>query len=358
MIWDWGGRGWLFVCCEGGPAKGFRWRAQTRGSAKELGLVCTTHQVRLTRLYLLQDCSHLMPLRLRLQLLFRSSQSRCYSSSTRFRNVKTVRHEDGDIFDSDDPLFDKDRPLVFRAYFRSMPVISNWFTVSEGVHRLNTRHLEPFGEIYVPLELTGDAQFEPCRGPLSLLIRHMTSLQESDLNLYLAQCSLEDLPSELSEQLPMPDLVYRIGKGDVYGSSLWMGRPPTYTPFHRDPNPNLFVQLAGTKVVRLMAPNVGQRVYKRVGKGDANLRGDEMMVGDERAKMDEEVWGEGADEPSEGWEAKLQSGDGLYIPLGWWHSVRGVDEGRMGANASVSLLDVVLLGVLIGAARSIGGSDE
>jgi hypothetical protein len=33
-----------------------------------------------------------------------------------------------------------------------------------------------------------------------------------------------------------------------------IGHPPTYTPLHRDPNPNIFVQLAGEKVVRLLAP--------------------------------------------------------------------------------------------------------
>lgn len=156
------------------------------------------------------------------------------------------------------------------------------------------------------------------------------------MRLYLAQCPLEDLPEQLQSDLPKPDLISKIGKGDIYGSSLWAGRPPTRTPLHRDPNPNLFVQLAGTKVVRLMKPDAGRKLYMSVrSSGHAHMRGEEMMVGDENARLEEAVWGDdgSANRGVHGWEAVLESGDGLYIPLGWWHSVRGVGSG---VNASVN----------------------
>jgi hypothetical protein len=138
------------------------------------------------------------------------------------------------------------------------------------------------------------------------------------------------------------------GRGDIYDTNLWIGLAPTYTPLHRDPNPNLFVQLAGTKIVRLFEPVVGADIFKRVQKeaganASAVFRGDEMMKGQERELLENEVWG---DKPCEntanravGYEVQLGRGDGLFIPNGWWHSIKGVGEGITG-SASTHRLDL------------------
>jgi hypothetical protein len=177
----------------------------------------------------------------------------------------------------------------------------------------------------------------------------MAEITPQSTRLYLAQCQLLDLPPILRADFPAPDLVSRAGKGDVYDTNVWIGHPPTYTPLHRDPNPNLFVQLAGEKVVRLLAPVDGQAVFgavrRRLGKsGDreaAAIRGEEMMVGQERVLLDEMVWGSpvsaGRDRAGAGvgFEARLGVGEGLFIPKGWWHSIKGVGKG---VTASVSTL--------------------
>jgi hypothetical protein len=164
--------------------------------------------------------------------------------------------------------------------------------------------------------------------------------------LYLAQCQLLDLPPILRADVPTPDIVAHAGKGDVYDANVWIGHPPTYTPLHRDPNPNLFVQLAGRKIVRLLAPEDGQAVFagvrRQLGKssdrGAAAIRGEEMMQGEERALLDDMVWGApvSAGSDGKGVEAVLGAGDGLFIPKGWWHSIKGVGEG-VTASVSTSL---------------------
>lgn len=143
--------------------------------------------------------------------------------------------------------------------------------------------------------------------------------------------------------MPIPDLVTRSGRGDVYGSSVWLGQAPTDTPLHRDPNPNLLVQLAGTKVVRLLPPPVGLALFERVREeivrrgaarasmAAAAMRGDEMMQGPEKSAFEREVWGGVGAEVEGLWEVELGAGDGLFIPLGWWHSVKGVGEGMTGS---------------------------
>lgn len=176
--------------------------------------------------------------------------------------------------------------------------------------------------------------------------------------LYVAQAPLNDLPQELQSDLPVPKIVKYAGKGDTYGSSIWLGLEPTYTPLHRDPNPNLFIQLCGNKVVRLLPPANGDRLFRQVqtklGRtlhSNSRLRGPEMMDGPERDLMHEVVWqkdgllgeqaSQGTEETSPGilsskmQEAILRPGDAIFIPKGWWHSVKSEDgAGRL--NASVN----------------------
>jgi hypothetical protein len=237
-----------------------------------------------------------------------------------------------------------------------LPAIWKWFmppTVEHGHRELNTTYLGIHGSAIVPLELTRfnatstvaekRVAFERFEAPLSLLLSHMTGSDQS-LSLYLAQCALDDLPTGLQADLPTPELLSTLGHGraDIYGSSLWMGRPPTKTPLHRDPNPNLFVQLAGRKVVRLMEPDHGRRLYERLrtGAGHAHMRGDEMMMGREMERLESAVWDDGTGDDgtgdmqdASGVEATLESGDALLIPLGWWHAVHGLGESP---NASVN----------------------
>lgn len=171
--------------------------------------------------------------------------------------------------------------------------------------------------------------------PLSLFLHAARSRNPKVRNLYIAQAQLLDLPHELRMDLPTPELVLKTGKGDVYDANLWLGIPPTYTPLHRDPNPNLFVQLRGCKCVRMFPGRVGGEMFRvareRVRGGEGNLRGSEMMEGREREVMDGLVWG--ADGSGLGREVVVREGEGLFVPRGWWHCV--VSEGQ-GVNGSVN----------------------
>lgn len=171
--------------------------------------------------------------------------------------------------------------------------------------------------------------FHRFNAPLSLFLQACRATPSHIISprLYIAQAQIADLPKELQDDLPTPRIVKEGGKGDIYDANIWMGVPPTYTPLHKDPNPNLFVQLASSKRARLFEASVGSAIYRdvqqRIGQyGSASLRGDEMMEGPERGVLDDAVWGNGV--KGEGYEAMVNPGDALFIPKGWWHSIKSV----------------------------------
>lgn len=294
-----------------------------------------------------------------------------------YRTLEALQNVDVDTFRQQ--YFAPEHPVVLpRSQFRDLPAVKNWFestnsrsgATSGPETRLNLEYLEKHAaDAFVPLELTelgvssscgnriGNlsqqasasdvVSFRQFHAPLTLFLEWMRTAETSpqSTRLYLAQCQLLDLPHVLRDDFPTPDIVSKAGKGDIYDTNVWIGHPPTYTPLHRDPNPNLFVQLAGQKVVRLLAPLEGQALFSSIrrqlgksgGKDAAAIRGEEMMQGQERALLDERVWGDSASADTEGsgYEAHLEAGDGLFIPKGWWHSIKGVGEG---VTASVSVL--------------------
>ncbi|KAL2149301.1 hypothetical protein VTH82DRAFT_8649 [Thermothelomyces myriococcoides] len=164
--------------------------------------------------------------------------------------------------------------------------------------------------------------------------------------LYVAQMPLTDLPPRLQPDVATPELLAAPPTPeapyvcDIYSSSLWLGLQPTFTPWHRDPNDNLFCQLVGAKTVRLSPPEAGEQLFRTVtaalGKpgASATIRDEEMMNGAERRAWREAVWGPTA--PTSVLETTVGARDMLLIPRGWWHSVESTGGQKGDLNVSVN----------------------
>ena len=229
------------------------------------------------------------------------------------------------------------RPVLIPKAFH-LPAARTWLLPGD-TPMLNHSYLAPFADTtLVPLELTrgphgqADSFQRVPLAPLSLFLAYaaLPAQERSERRFYIAQAPLSALPHTLQADFPTPHLVREAGSGDVYGTSLWMGMGGSCTPLHRDPNPNLLVQLAGKKRVRLVEDSVGRGILERVrrssGTGIArgnNVRGDEMMK-EERTQLEWEMW---ENEDAKGWEGTVDANDGVFIPTGWWHAIRGEHEG-------------------------------
>ncbi|CRG85457.1 hypothetical protein PISL3812_02517 [Talaromyces islandicus] len=299
--------------------------------------------------------------------------------------LKTLH--DSSIEEFQNQCFKPEHPAVLHLpALRTLPARHNWFAPTPSLSfLLNHEYFEPYADTPVPLELSStnsqseggsnndELQFRRFQAPLWTFLdwarSSTTTPTTTPFRLYLAQCQLADLPHQLQNDIPTPEIVKNAGKGDIYDTNIWIGLPPTYTPLHQDPNPNLFVQLVGSKHVRLLPPDTGLKLFARVrsqlgkdaGRGAAVFRGDEMMQGRERELLEKAVWADDYASSSEegisvsGYEAVLNGGDALFIPKGWWHSIKGVGEG---ITASVSRFFLMCVELALMETRSTGGSGE
>ena len=230
-----------------------------------------------------------------------------------------------------------------------VPALAKWFSISkdDSLPQLRQEYWEPHHQALLPIEITtsvdgGKILFDRHFLPLRFFLESLGQGDNaSKVRLYLAQCQISELPRPLQDDVPTPDLVLHAGKGDVYDANVWIGKVPTYTPLHRDPNPNFFVQLAGAKKVRLYPPDVGASIFQLVQQKlrqpsqSGIFRGEEMMQGEERKALEDIVWKQNEIE-NEGYqsfcqEITIERGEALFIPKGWWHSLKGIGQGMNGS---------------------------
>ncbi|KAK7750498.1 hypothetical protein SLS62_007577 [Diatrype stigma] len=115
--------------------------------------------------------------------------------------------------------------------------------------------------------------------------------------------------------------------------NAWFGPPGTITPLHTDPYHNILAQVVGRKYVRLYSPLETHRMHAR-GKEDGVDMGNTSLVDvgivegwDDTPVQDEETkvqQNSAAFKDVPYVDCILEPGDVLYIPIGWWHYVRGL----------------------------------
>lgn len=284
--------------------------------------------------------------------ILNTSFRRAHSSTSKWESLPEL--PDGELATFRREAFAPSQPaLLPRGQFFRLPAMQKWFTrpQNDGIEKaFNLTYLSGFKNTIVPLEFTrlksasslqeAKDSFQRAEAPFQIFLEWTKyATMKTPERLYLAQASFTNLPKALTEDLPTPEIVAKAGIGDIYDTNVWMGIAPTYTPLHRDPNPNLFVQLAGHKIVRMLPPDAGDMVFARVQNalrksGSATFRGEEMMQGEEKRMLESEVWDNipgMSDGTEEGYEAHVWDGDGIFIPKGWWHSIKGVDGGVLGS---------------------------
>jgi hypothetical protein len=153
-----------------------------------------------------------------------------------------------------------------------------------------------------------DVDFAELRStiPFEELLRRVLETSGNDTYVVARNRVLEEALPELLEEIEPPPGLFD-PKLRRRGISLWLGPRGTSTKLHHDGTNNLFTQVLGEKLVRLVPPELlelaasANGYYARMSASEVEARHPGSVV-----------------------EIELGPGDGLFIPVGWWHEVESL----------------------------------
>lgn len=128
--------------------------------------------------------------------------------------------------------------------------------------------------------------------------------------VYFAQYDVRTI-HQLNSDYSNPTLT-KTGKGSLYKVNIWMGLHDTKSPCHFDPFNNVLCQVYGTKRVIVVSPEYTRNLYPFYGSialkntSQVDIEAPDLL----KFPLFEKCYG---------FEAELEPGDGIFIPLRWWH---------------------------------------
>ncbi|KAI4201911.1 MAG: hypothetical protein LQ350_002958 [Teloschistes chrysophthalmus] len=167
----------------------------------------------------------------------------------------------------------------------------------------------------------------------------MLETAESSKMGYLAQHDLFSQIPALRNDIAVPDYCYTTPPPPKFPSpagsrppppqleepllNAWFGPAGTISPLHTDPYHNILCQVVGKKYVRLYSPDETPKLYSK-GVEDAGIDMSNTSEVDVEASCDTHDADFPLFQQAAYVETILKEGECLYIPVGWWHYVRGL----------------------------------
>uniref|UniRef100_A0A8R1HPH8 JmjC domain-containing protein n=1 Tax=Caenorhabditis japonica TaxID=281687 RepID=A0A8R1HPH8_CAEJA len=214
--------------------------------------------------------------------------------------------------DTDEDSFEKlcaavhsAEPLLVRGLATNMPAFEKW----SFPYLLEELHSRTF-----PVEIGTKYSDEEWSQKMMTFKDFLENAENQ--RLYLAQHRLFDQVPHLKRDVIIPDICFSESiNPDVVDMNMWIGPEGTVSPLHTDPRKNMFVQMHGTKVFRMVAPEDSEAVYPFDGMlsntSQVDVEHPDLTAHPDFAEI-------------RVFDATVNAGDALFIPKTWWHYVRSV----------------------------------
>ena len=172
-------------------------------------------------------------------------------------------------------------------------------------------------DVSVDFKIGNVMQYEPTKTQFSLqdFIHYMERDNQNKEKIYLSVFELFKAFPKLESDIDTS--LFR--SKNIFWKLGWIDPKGTVTGLHRDFMDNIFIQLRGRKHFYLMAPNQSDLLYqsKKYDPGiNCSLVDLENYDPDTYPLFEYAVV----------FEANINPGDLLFIPKGWWHHVKSLDN--------------------------------
>ncbi|CAL2044942.1 unnamed protein product [Caenorhabditis brenneri] len=197
----------------------------------------------------------------------------------------------------------KEIPLLIRNHSSNMPAVQKW-TFPFFLQQLHSRTF--------PVEI-GTKYSDEDWSQKMMTFRSFIQNSENQ-QLYLAQHRLFDQVPHLRKDVIIPDICFSESTStENVDMNMWIGPSDTVSPLHTDPRKNMFVQIHGTKLFRMVSPDDSESVYPFDGiisnTSQIDVEHPDMESFPDFSKV-------------RVFDAIVNAGDALFIPEKWWHFVR------------------------------------
>ncbi|KAF8226890.1 Clavaminate synthase-like protein [Tricholoma matsutake] len=240
-----------------------------------------------------------------------------------------------------------DRPFVVRGYAQDWPAMSvhPWWSAAY------LRFVSGPGRI-VPVEVGKDYRADGWTQMLMPWDDFLSTLDLMDQGppkvstqcYYLAQHNLFTQFPALRDDILIPDYVYAAmnsrdfplyrppGNDEQLVLNTWLGPGGAISPAHMDPYYNVFVQVVGRKTVWLAPPTLTRAMYPYSSANSRDSAANKTNPSMSNTSLVDVFSADAArkEDFSDFWDQvvpialheTLEPGDLLFIPPGWWHSMR------------------------------------
>jgi len=213
--------------------------------------------------------------------------------------------------------YSKHKPVVLKKGIDHWPALKKWSP---------QYFAEVLGdaEIEVQFDRENDALFERHSDKYrkSMLMSEFVNMIENDGESNNYYMTANNTQQNVEAIRPALDDIGEFGEGyrqlldsdAAFSTYFWMGPKGTFTPLHHDFTNNMLVQVYGSKKVTLIpawqVPWLYNdlHVYSEVNFPNFDLKKHPLMQHVTPV------------------EVTIDAGDALFIPIGWWHCVEGLDK--------------------------------
>jgi len=214
--------------------------------------------------------------------------------------------------------FNRQRPVVIRGGARHWPAIDRWQPAYLKA-KLAGRNLQLYGAkdgIHFDRKVTPFVKATQYTLPADVFVDRTFGLVQSDMVYYLRQQSIAHFP-ELSGDIEAPMFANR----PISETCLWIGGSGNVTSTHYDMNDNFLVQVSGRKRLLLFSSTQFDALYP-MPAGTPNTSNYASVD-----VTDPDLAAYPAFAKAQPFEAHLEPGDMLFIPVFWWHWVQTLEAG-------------------------------
>jgi hypothetical protein len=204
------------------------------------------------------------------------------------------------------------RPALIRGLVDGWPARTKW-SLAHFAATLGDRQVRVQWGRESDKEYESNADAHGAFQPFSELARRLASPEPSNDFYVTANNSdhnrgvFAPLYADVGE---MPGI---LRPGGARNGFIWIGPKGTVTPWHHDLTNNLLLQLVGRKRVRMVASHDAPLMRNR-RHCFSSWKSEDLLPGPASA-----------DRPAV-LECEIGPGDAVFLPVGWWHHVDGLDQ--------------------------------